>query len=202
MLDEVLDTHGGHIATGIFGTKYLLNALSTTGHADVAYGMVNEPSYPGWGHMLEQGATTLWETWAESEDVYSQNHPMFGSVGEWFYKYLAGIRPEAEAVGFDRFLIQPSIPAGLEWVDGTYESVRGTVRSNWRSVGGQLQFAVEIPVNTLALVQIPTRDRSSVREGGRPLSEASAVRELPPTSPDAVRVELGSGRYSFTAVAP
>jgi alpha-L-rhamnosidase len=201
MVDEVLVTHDGHVATGIFGTKYLLDALSRTGQNDVAYRMVNEPSYPGWGHMLERGATTIWETWAESDDVYSQNHPMFGSVSEWFYKSLAGIRPEVGAVGFDRLRIEPNMPAGLEWVEASYESVRGTVRSSWRLEDGLLYFDVEIPVNTAAVVLIPTRDSTSAREGGRRLSEVPSIRELPATTPDAVRFELGSGRYSFTAVA-
>ncbi len=202
MVDEVLVTHDGHIATGIFGTKYLLDALSRTGHADVAYRVVNEPSYPGWGHMLERGATTIWETWAESDNVYSQNHPMFGSVSEWFYKSLAGIRPEENAVGFDRFRIEPNMPAGLEWVEASYESVRGTVRSSWRLEDGLLYFDVEIPVNTTALVQIPTGDSTSIREGGRSLDEVPAIRELPTTAPDNARYVLGSGRYSFMAVAP
>jgi alpha-L-rhamnosidase len=202
MVDEVLVAHDGHIATGIFGTKYLLNALSTTGHADVAYQMVDEPTYPGWGYMLERGATTLWETWAESDDVYSQNHPMFGSVGEWFYKCLAGIRPEESAIGFDRFRIEPKLPEGLEWVEASYESVRGTIRSSWRLEDDLLYFDVEIPVNTTGVVQLPTRDPMSSQEGGRLLSEVSSIRKLPATSPDAARFELGSGRYSFTAVAP
>jgi len=202
MIYEVRVTHGGHIAAGIFGTKYLLNALSTTGHIDVAYGMVDEPSYPGWGYMLERGATTLWESWAESDDVYSQNHPMFGSVSEWFYKFLAGIRPEESAVGFDRFRIEPEMPEGLEWVKASYESVRGPIRSSWRLEDDTLHFDVEIPVNTTAAVQLPTGDPMSAREGGRLLSEDSSIRKLPPTSPRAVRFELGSGRYSFTAVAP
>jgi alpha-L-rhamnosidase len=202
MVDEVLITHDGHIAAGIFGTKYLLDAISQTGHADVAYRMVDAPSYPGWGYMLEQGATTLWETWAESDNVYSQNHPMFGSVSEWFYKFLAGIRPEERAVGFDRFWIAPAIPESLEWVEASYESVRGTISSSWRLEGGLLHFDVEIPVNTTAVVQLPTRDPMSAREGGRLLAEVSSIRVLPMTSPNAVRCELGSGRYAFTAAAP
>jgi alpha-L-rhamnosidase len=202
MVEEVLVTHGGHIATGIFGTRYLLNALSMTGHAAVAYRMVDEPSYPGWGYMLEREATTLWETWAESDDVYSQNHPMFGSVSEWFYKFLAGIRPEESAVGFDRFRIEPEMPAGLERVEASYESVRGTIRSIWRREDDLLYFDVEIPVNTTAVVQLPTRDPLSAREEGRLLSEVSSIRKLPATSPDAARFQLGSGRYSFTAAAP
>jgi alpha-L-rhamnosidase len=188
MVDAVDDDHGGHVATGIFGTKYLLNALSLSGHADVAYRMVDQATFPGWGYMLENGATTVWETWAQSDDVYSQNHPMFGSVSEWFYKYLAGIRPDETAVGFDRFRIEPSLPEGLEWLEASYESVRGTVRSNWRLEDGLLSLDVEIPVNSTAMVEIPTRDPTSVREGGRLLGGA--------------RVELGSGRYSFTAAAP
>jgi alpha-L-rhamnosidase len=202
MVDEVLVAHHGHIATGIFGTKYLLDALTRSGHADVAYGVVNVPSYPGWGHMLEQGATTLWETWAESDDVYSQNHPMFGSVSEWFYKSLAGIRPEETAVGFDRFWVAPTIPEGLEWLDASYESVRGRISSRWRLEDDLLYLDLEIPVNTTAVVQLPSRDPMSVREGGRLLAEVSSIRSLSTTSPDAVRVELGSGRYSFTALAP
>jgi alpha-L-rhamnosidase len=174
MVDEVRITHDGHIATGIFGTKYVLNALSEAGHADVAYRLVNEPSYPGWGYMLEQGATTLWETWAESDDVYSQNHPMFGSVSEWFYKFLAGIRPEESAVGFDRFWIAPTVPEGLDWVAASYESARGRISSSWRREGDLLHFDVKIPANTTAVVQLPTRES----------------------------VELGSGRYSFTVLAP
>jgi alpha-L-rhamnosidase len=202
MVDEVLVTHDGHISTGIFGTKYLLNTLSAAGHSDVAYRMVDEPSYPGWGYMLERGATTVWETWAESDDVYSQNHPMFGSVSEWFYKYLAGIRPDEGAVGFDRFRIEPMVLDGLEWVDAIYESVRGTVRSSWRVEEGLLHLDVEVPVNTTAAVQIPTSEPGSAREGGRLLREVPSIRILTTTSPHGPRLELGSGRYSFTARAP
>jgi alpha-L-rhamnosidase len=201
MVDEVLVTHDGHIATGIFGTKYLLNTLSATGHVDVAHRLVNESSYPGWGHMLERGATTLWETWAESDDVYSQNHPMFGSVNEWFYKYLAGIRPEETAVGFDRFRIEPTMPTGLEWVEASYCSVRGTIRSSWRLENDLLFLDVEIPVNTTAVVRIPTGNPTSIREGGRLVGEFPSIRTVPPASARGVHLELGSGRYSFTATA-
>jgi len=61
---------------------------------------------------------------------------------------------------------------------------------------------VEIPVNTTADVVLPTRDPGSVREGERLLSEGSSIRRLPSASPQAVYFEVGSGRYSFTAVAP
>jgi alpha-L-rhamnosidase len=202
MVEAVVVDHGGHVATGMFATKYLLNALSTTGHSDVAHRMVDQATYPGWGYMLENGATTLWETWAASDDVYSRNHPMFSPVSEWFFQFLGGIKPEEQAVGFDRFRIEPSVTRDLEWVDASYTSVRGTISSRWRIVDDQLRMDIEVPVNTQAVVQIPTSAGPSVREGGRPVADVPTVRPTPPTTPDTVRFVLGSGRYAFTAAAP
>ncbi len=73
--------------TGIFGTRYLLMYLSEHGRLDLAERVVLHEGFPGWRHMLERGATTLWETWRESDDVYSNCHPMFGSVDEWILRY-------------------------------------------------------------------------------------------------------------------
>ncbi len=73
--------------TGIFSTRYMLMYLSENGRVDLARKIVLHKGFPGWLHMLERGATTLWETWKESDNVYSNCHPMFGSVDEWILKY-------------------------------------------------------------------------------------------------------------------
>ncbi len=73
--------------TGIFSTRYMLMCLSENGHVDLARKIVLHKGFPGWLHMIERGATTLWETWKESDNVYSNCHPMFGSVDEWILKY-------------------------------------------------------------------------------------------------------------------
>jgi alpha-L-rhamnosidase len=112
-----------HLTTGIFGTQYLLDVLSREGHANVINRLVNRREFPGWGHMLEQGATTLWEAWKYSDNTFSHNHPMFGSVSQWFFNWLGGIEPEADAVGFDRFTFQPQFVEGLDWVRTTHRSI-------------------------------------------------------------------------------
>ena len=124
-------SHGDHLTTGIFGTKYMLNALTDAGRADVAYRLVNQRTFPGWGHMLEQGATTLWEHWEFSDNTFSHNHPMFGSVSEWFYKALAGIQPAPDAVGFDKIVIKPQPVGDLRWVRASHDTARGRVSSAW-----------------------------------------------------------------------
>ena len=82
-LVEAIEERGFAPSTGIFTTRYMLLYLSGHGRRDLAEKLVLHRGFPGWLHMLERGATTLWETWKESDDVYSNCHPMFGSVDEW-----------------------------------------------------------------------------------------------------------------------
>ncbi len=84
LVREIGETHRGHLSTGIFGTKFMLHALADLGRADTAFGVVNQRTFPGWGHMLENGATTLWELREFSDSTYSHNHPMFGSASDWW----------------------------------------------------------------------------------------------------------------------
>ena len=84
---KALEAKGFAPTTGIFSTRYMLMYLAEHGHNDIARKIVLHEGFPGWLHMLERGATTLWETWKESDDVYSNCHPMFGSVDEWILRY-------------------------------------------------------------------------------------------------------------------
>ena len=197
LLENIRGENKGHLSTGIMGTKFMLDALSREGRAEVAYGIVNQADFPGWGWMLENGATTLWEHWALSEDTFSHSHPMFGSVSQWFMNWLGGIQPAPEAVGFDRIIIRPQVIQELSWVRCSYDSVRGKIVSNWRREGGRINLQVEIPFNTTALIFVPAHTVGQVTENGSPISRAPGV-ELVRTDRDAVVCRVGSGRYSFS----
>lgn len=99
------ERHKGHVSTGIFATKMMFDVLRQLDKNEVAYQVADQRNFPGWGYMVDNGATTLWETWAYSDGEYSQNHPMFGSVSEWFYRSLSGIN--AAAPGFEKITIKP-----------------------------------------------------------------------------------------------
>ena len=88
--------HDYHLTTGNLCTKYLLEMLTENGYPEVAYKIATQETYPSWGFMLANGATTLWERWEYETGgaMNSHNHPMMGSVDSWFYKYVLGIRPE------------------------------------------------------------------------------------------------------------
>jgi len=190
--------HGDHLTTGIFGTKYMLNALTAAGRSDMAYDIVNQRSFPGWGYMLERGATTLWEHWEFSDNTYSHNHPMFGSVSEWFFKALAGIQPAPDAVGFDKILMRPQPVGNLRWVRATHDSVRGRIVSNWENLGGEFKLHVIIPANAYALVYVPAKDADSVTESGQPATTAAGVKFIR-MDKDAALFAIGSGDYEFAS---
>jgi alpha-L-rhamnosidase len=201
LVQKVRATWGPHVTTGIFGTKFVLNALSRAGRADLAFELVSRREFPGWGYMLERGATTLWEHWDFSDNTFSHNHPMFGSVSEWFFSWLAGIQPAPGAVGFDRIIIRPQPVGDLTWVKGRVLTVRGEVRSEWRIENGRFVLDVIIPPNAKAEVYVPRTDPAAVREGGRPAAEAEGVMYLRAEGGTAV-FAIGSGRYSFASAMP
>jgi alpha-L-rhamnosidase len=200
LLDDIRTRNKGRLTTGIFGTRYLLEVLSQAGHADAACDIVNRREFPGWGHMLANDATTLWEHWALSENTFSHNHPMFGSVSQWFFNWLGGIQAHPQAVGFDRIVIRPQIVSDLKWVRCRYDSIRGPVASDWRLDGDRLHLNVTIPAGTTALVYIPATKAAEVTESDVPAAEARGVRLLGKEN-DALVFEIQSGRYAFAGKA-
>jgi len=196
LVDALRGADGPRLTTGIFGTKFLLDVLSREGYANLAAAIVAQKSCPGWGYMLENGATTLWEHWEGSDNTYSHNHPMFGSVSQWFYQWLGGIQPAPGIAGFARLVIRPQAPGQLSWVRCRYNSVRGSILSDWRRDQNGLALNITIPANTTATVYVPAKDGVAVMESGKPAEQAAGVTFLRREQEAAV-YQVGSGNYAF-----
>lgn len=163
LLRAVQNGPAGHFTTGIFGTKYVLEMMSEHLSPEQVFEIVNSTAYPGWGHMIDRGATTIWETWKESDNTYSNCHPMFGTVTEWYYRWLGGIRPNPEAPGFERFTLTPAMPEGLDHATCTYQSPFGTITSSWKRAGDNTyEYTVQIPEGSTADVVLPLQPTQQV----------------------------------------
>jgi alpha-L-rhamnosidase len=192
-LQKLIEEKQGHLTTGILGTPFLLDVLCRQGLSDIAYRIVNKRTFPGWGHMLEQGATTLWEHWGFSDNTYSHNHPMFGSVSQWFYNWLGGIQAAPEAVGFDKVIIRPQVIDDLQWVECSHNSVRGKIACSWHKKDGSIFFKIQIPVNAEATVYLPSLINSQIYENGNLLVDSESIQFLEKGDRSRVyRVESGS----------
>ncbi|MBE0655034.1 MAG: family 78 glycoside hydrolase catalytic domain [Bacteroidales bacterium] len=197
-LAENVKSHNYHLTTGNLCTKYLLETLTEYGHAETAYKIATRTTYPGWGFMLSEGATTLWERWeyATGDAMNSHNHPMMGSVDTWFYKYVLGINPDSRYPGFSQFVIKPVIFDDLTFAEGELNTVKGLVKVAWRKNSSRLNMNVSIPANTTAIVYLPAKTAKAVTENGRAISK---LRELEILKEDNgyVALRAGSGNYRF-----
>jgi len=177
-----------------------MEQLSKRGRSDLAYELATRETYPSWGWMLQNGATTLWETWQGDSDRMSFNHPMFGSISAWFFKWLGGIQPAEDAIGFDRIEIRPQIVGDLKWVKSSHESIRGTIISNWSTDATGTTYEITIPANTTAIIELNKPKGSTATESGKALNTSEGIKLLPPQSMDTVRMKALSGSYIFKVV--
>lgn len=207
LTDDIVYANNTHLTTGIIGAKYVMELLTRTGRADLAYEIVTQKTYPSWGYMIERGATTLWELWQEKTgpSMNSHNHPMFGSVDAWFYNALAGVNLDPERPGYERIRIEPQTVRDLEWVSGSIETLRGPVISSWRRTPDELHLETTIPTGSVAEVHLRKNnlDPAVVTESGRVVwkdnafqSGAEGVRSARQTR-DEIVFEIGSGGYIF-----
>jgi alpha-L-rhamnosidase len=181
---------GPALTTGIYGTRKMLEQLTQRGRHDLALALADRKTFPSWGWMLENGATTLWETWKQSDNTFSHNHPMFGSISAWFFRHLGGIQITDDAVAADRIIIRPQTAGGMTWVKSSHRSIRGLIESNWRITDKGTEFDIVIPPDTSAVIQLPAGSIIKAEANG-------AAIQLPPEN----QTTAGSGRYNFL-IAP
>jgi alpha-L-rhamnosidase len=148
-----------HIDCGILGAKYIMNTLTDLGRGDLAYKMATQTTFPSWGHWLMQGATTLWETW---DGNASRNHHMFSDISCWFYKGLAGIRPDEKSPGFRNIIIKPGWTSGLQWARAWHKSMYGVIKVDWTYETGKYAIDVTVPVGCTAVLYLPGLGKKNI----------------------------------------
>ena len=145
------------LGTGFFATRELLPLLAENGEAALAYDLLLSEDCPGWMYQLRHGATTIWERWdairpdgsvneekSGGDNMVSFNHYAFGSVGEFYYEYILGIK--SLEPGFRRVRIRPFPDARLGRAEGSYRSVSGEIRVAWELRDGRTRFRLSVPV--------------------------------------------------------
>jgi alpha-L-rhamnosidase len=199
-LVKSIEREDWHLSTGFAGVGYLCPVLTEAGYTEVAYRLLGNETYPSWGYTIKNGATTIWERWDgwteengfQSPNMNSFNHYSLGSVGEWLYRYVAGI--DLGAPGYGRIVIRPRPGGNLTHASGAYDSVRGRISSSWKIEDNQFVLETLIPPNTTATIHVPSTD--DVSECGMPVDKADGVEFLRAGKGETV-LAVGSGRYEF-----
>ncbi len=188
--------HGGHVSTGVLGIQHLMRGLTEYGASDLAYRIATNETFPSWGYMIKNGATTIWELWngdTAAPDMNSGNHVMLlDDLLIWMYEDLAGIAAASD--GFKEIWMEPVFPEGLTYVKASHESPYGLISSSWSIEDGALTWDVTIPANSSATLVLPAESSASI--AGEDSSERISDR-------DGKRyIELGSGHYTIKGNKP
>lgn len=186
LVTNIMTVGNGHITTGIIGASWLMRGLSDNGFADVAWLLATNKTYPSWGYMAENGATTIWELWngdKANPAMNSGNHVMLlGDLLTWCYQYLGGIR--ALEPGYKRIELKPSFEIqDCFSIDASFDSPYGKIGSKWNKTLENVHWEVSIPANTMATIHFPDGHQEEVGSGDYtynikiPASNAAIVKD-------------------------
>lgn len=147
---------------GILGALFVPRVLAEYGHADTALKIITQTEKPGWGHWIEQGATTLHENWYSSA---SQNHVMFGDIAAWMIEYAAGLRPSPDAPGFAQITLSPAFGCGLGFVRASCLVPSGRLDIFWERTAGGWKIAIGVPTGLPASLVMPDASVHRLEDG-------------------------------------
>ncbi len=163
----IKDIHGryrDHVAFGLMGVPVFTEWCVREHEADIMATMLRQPDYPGYLNMINQGATTTWESWGcgmPGKEDRSRVHNCYNGIGTWFYQAVAGIRPDHEQPGYKHFFVDPQPVGGVDWVRCTKPTQYGDIRVE---VSGDT-LKVTVPEGTTATAFPGTPDERTLGAG-------------------------------------
>ena len=173
----ITDADGGKLRVGHAGLPGYMESLVENGLGEIVYKTVNTTSFPGWGYMISQGATTVWEGWCLNNGGYKaeESMPMLTGVSRFFYDSIAGIQ-EPDFYGSREFepgygviRIKPHVLGDLTHASASIKTIRGIVSSGWKKTADSLVLNVTIPGNAAGQVSVPALSlkNATITEGGK-----------------------------------
>ena len=164
-LHEAVEMVGYRLTTGNLTTRYVMEMLTQYGYVDDAWKIITREQYPSWGFMLQNGATTIWERFElkRGSGMNSHAHPMYGAVGHWLYRDIAGLAPDRD--GWKHFVVQPHLPQELMYAEAGVDTPYGMIYIKWQKQFGQTDIMLNVPFGAAAEVRLPWGETAEVGSG-------------------------------------
>jgi hypothetical protein len=209
----IAEADDGKFRVGHAGLPGYMESLVENGLGEIVYKTVNTTDFPGWGYMISEGATTLWEGWSMVNGGYSraESMTMLSGVCRFFYDSIAGIQEpnfygtrEFEP-GYGVIRIKPHVLGDLTHASASIKTIRGVVSSHWKKTGDSLVLNVIIPANAKGKVSVPSLGlkNATIIEGGKVVwKDGAYVKGVAGITagkqePGYYTFDVGSGEYGF-----
>ncbi|MFI6037363.1 family 78 glycoside hydrolase catalytic domain [Streptomyces sp. NPDC051315] len=162
-LAELVLADEARIATGFVGTPLICDALTDTGHLDVAYRLLLQTQCPSWLYPVTMGATTVWERWDSLRPdgslnpggMTSFNHYALGAVADWLHRVVGGVT--ATAPGYREIAFRPRPGGGITWARTRHETPYGTASLSWERTDAGLTARIVVPEGCRGTADLPGR---------------------------------------------
>ena len=168
-LVDLIRAAGTHLQTGFLATPELLPVLAEGGQLELAYELLLTDTAPSWLHMIESGATTLWERWdgirPDGSPYESLNHYSKGAVIAFLHRYVGGVQLLDDAPAYRRFRIAPRPGGGLTHAHVRHDSRYGRIESEWAMDDSGMTLSVTVPPGAVADVVLPDGGQQTVGPG-------------------------------------
>ncbi|MER7485842.1 family 78 glycoside hydrolase catalytic domain [Streptomyces sp. NPDC126497] len=160
-LAQLIAEDDARIATGFVGTPLICDALTGTGHLDVAYRLLLQTECPSWLYPVAMGATTIWERWDSMRPdgtlnpggMTSFNHYALGAVADWLHRVVGGIT--ATAPGYRSIAFRPRPGGGITWARTRHDTPYGTASLSWELRATGLTARITVPEGCTAIAELP-----------------------------------------------
>ena len=169
----ITNRHDSHVCCGVIGMQCLMRGLTRNGYAPLAYRIATRRTFPSWGYMTDNGATTIWELWngnTAAPEMNSGNHVMLlGDFIVWLYEDLCGIRPAEN--GYKTIEMQPYFAEDLTFAEAAYNSPAGKIVSRWKRLSddkesedyNRIEWHISLPRGVTATVILPDGTRHEIK---------------------------------------
>jgi len=152
-----------HLATGFVGTPYILDALESTGHLDIAYKLLEQETFPSWLFPVKNGATTIWERWDgwtpekgfQDKSMNSFNHYAYGAVGAWMYRTVAGLDTDPFAPGYRRIIFRPRPGGSITHAEAMLDAPCGRTGIRWTLEDNAIALELTVPASAEGILSAP-----------------------------------------------
>ena len=204
-LAKTLEKSNYDLIVGFVGIPYICHVLDDFGQRETAYRLLLKTEYPSWLYQVTKGATTVWEhldglkpdgtLW--NPRMNSFNHYAYGSVGDWLYGGIGGLKAVESTPGYKRFVFKPSVHSLMDYAFVSHQTLYGEIKTGWKSFDGFDEYYITVPENTEAEIVFPPR--VMVFEKDSTLDKVDGIINIE-NMPNEQRAIIGSGSYIFKVI--
>jgi alpha-L-rhamnosidase len=155
-LNDLVEKMDYHLNTGFLSTPFLCKVLADNGYVETAYKLLLQETKPSWLYEVNQGATTVWETW---DGKASQNHYSYGAICEWLIEGVCGLQ-----YTFDELVLKPLPSKQLQYARVSYKSPKGVITVGWHYEDDKCLYSVELPDGLSGKLIKPNGEKITIKE--------------------------------------